>query len=382
MKIAFDVHPLLSNNKSGIGYCEYGFLKTLLKDYPNNYYFMEYFGKSKNNTKIENLFQNKNSYKIHNCSFFRNSVYKIIYNTLPIQYRWFFKEKVDLTHFFNYHIPPGVNGKKIVTVHDMAYKRFPETVRFKTRTMLDLNLKKSVSRADLIITVSEFSKQEILSFFPECEGKIEVVYNGVDLNMFRPISDQVMIENIKQKYNLKGDFLLYLGTIEPRKNIERLLEAYSLLKNRSIDCPKLVLAGGKGWLDSGIFSTLENLNLKDSVVFTGYISDDDVPVLMNASQAFLFPSLYEGFGMPVLEAMACGVPVLTSNLSSLPEVVGDTAVLVDPFSKDSIRDGIIKLLTDNNLRESLKKKGLERSRKFSWSKVTRDLYMIYESLVK
>ena len=132
---------------------------------------MEYFGKSKNNKKIENLFQDKNLYKIYVCSFFRNSVYKIIYNILPIQYRWFFREKVDLTHFFNYHIPPGVAGKTIVTVHDMAYKRFPETVRFKTRKMLDLNLKKSIARADLILTDSEFSKQEILYFFPEVSKK-------------------------------------------------------------------------------------------------------------------------------------------------------------------------------------------------------------------
>ena len=177
-------------------------------------------------------------------------------------------------------------------------------------------------------------------------------------------------------------YLLYLGTLEPRKNIERLIESYYLVCNELSELPKLVLAGGKGWMYDSIFDKIKELKLEDKVIFTDYISDDDVPVLMNASKAFLFPSLYEGFGMPVLEAMACGVPVLTSNLSSLPEVVGDVAVLVDPFSKDSIRDGIIKLLTDNNLRESLKKKGLERSKQFSWSKVTRDLYMIYESLVK
>ena len=379
MKIAFDVSPMINSHKSGVGYCTYGFVKTMISQYDNRY-ILNYISEPKHKENLNTIIGDK-KVKI-NKFHFKNSVYKAASTFLPIPYSAFFKDSADITHFFNYYLPPGVNGKKIVTVHDMAYKRFPETVRFKTKKMLDLSLKKSVNRSDLVITVSEFSKQEILSFFPECEGKIEVVYNGVDLNMFRPMSDQVMIKNVKQKYNVEGDFLLYLGTIEPRKNIERLLEAYSLLKKRLVTCPKLVLAGGKGWLDNRIFCTLDKLNLKDDVVFTGYVVDEDVPVLMNAARAFLFPSIYEGFGMPPLEAMACGVPVLTASVSSLPEVVGDAAVLVDPFSVESISSGMEKIISDENLRTQLSQKGKERASLFSWEIVTKKLYKIYEDLVQ
>lgn len=381
MKIAFDVLPMVSSHKSGIGYCEYGFVKTLINNYDNSYIF-NYIGKEKNTEILTRLIKNKNKNISINCFNCKDSVYKIISTFLPIPYSVFFKDQVDITHFFNYYLPPGVRGKKIVTIHDMAYKRFPETVRLKTRKMLNLSLKKSINRADLIITVSEFSKQEILSFFPECEGKIEIVYNGVDLDIFKPISDNTLKEAVKKKYKINGEFLLYLGTIEPRKNIERLLEAYSRFNRELKDSPKLVLAGGKGWLDSGIFNAIDKLNLKDNVVLTGYVSDDDVPILMNAAKAFLFPSIYEGFGMPVLEAMACGVPVLTSNVSSLPEVVGNAAVLVNPFSVESILLGINKITSDEKLRSEIIEKGKERARLFTWEIVTKKLYKIYEDLFK
>lgn len=381
MKIAFDVLPMVSSRKSGIGYCEYGFVKTLINNYDNSYIF-NYIGKEKDTEILTRLIRNKNKDISINCSNCKNSVYKIISTFLPIPYSAFFKDQVDITHFFNYYLPPGVRGKKIVTIHDMAYKRFPETVRLKTRKMLNLSLKKSINRADLIITVSEFSKQEILSFFPECEGKIEIVYNGVDFDIFKPISDNTLKEVVKKKYKINGEFLLYLGTIEPRKNIERLLEAYSRFNSELKDSPKLVLAGGKGWLDSGIFNAIDKLNLKDNVILTGYVSDDDVPILMNAAKAFLFPSIYEGFGMPVLEAMACGVPVLTSNVSSLPEVVENAAVLVNPFSVESILLGINKITSDEKLRSEIIEKGKERARLFTWEIVTKKLYKIYEDLFK
>ena len=381
MKIAFDVLPMVSSHKSGIGYCEYGFVKTLINNYDNSYIF-NYIGKEKDTEILTRLIKNKNKDISINCSNCKNSVYKIISTFLPIPYSAFFKDQVDITHFFNYYLPPGVRGKKIVTIHDMAYKRFPETVRLKTRKMLNLSLKKSINRADLIITVSEFSKQEILSFFPECEGKIEIVYNGVDFAIFKPISDNTLKEAVKKKYKINGEFLLYLGTIEPRKNIERLLEAYSRFNSELKDSPKLVLAGGKGWLDSGIFNAIDKLNLKDNVILTGYVSDDDVPILMNAAKAFLFPSIYEGFGMPVLEAMACGVPVLTSNVSSLPEVVENAAVLVNPFSVESILLGINKITSDEKLRSEIIEKGKERARLFTWEIVTKKLYKIYEDLFK
>ena len=374
MQIAFDVSPMINSHKSGVGYCTHGFVKTMVSQYDNNY-ILNYISKPKYKENLNTLVGGK---KVKINSFcFKNSVYKVASTFLPIPYGAFFKDSADITHFFNYYLPPGVKGKKIVTVHDMAYKRFPETVRFKTRKMLDISLKKSINRADLIITVSEFSKQEILSFFPQCARKIEVVYNGVDLNVFRPMSDQVMIEKVKRKYNIEGDFLLYLGTIEPRKNIERLLEAYSLIKKKLRYYPKLVLAGGKGWLDSGIFRTLEKLKLKDNVVFSGYVGDEDVPVLMNAARAFLFPSIYEGFGMPIIEGQAIGRVVITSNISPMNDISKGSCVFVDPYSIESMKNGYIEAIRNSHY---YVEKGLENVKRFSLSTITNEYLDLYRSL--
>lgn len=383
MNIAFDVHPLLDNNKSGVGYCQYGFIKTMIKRYPDNNYIFNFFNLRNYQKKIDklNIFDDWN-FIINDCKFCNNSIYKMIWNIIPLKYNWFFGKNADVTHFFNYHIPPGVKGKTVVTVHDMTYKRYPETVKLKTKKMLDINLKRSLDRADVIIAVSEFSKKEILHYFPNCEDKIKVIYNGVDLNRFNTNIDknsQILVQN---KYKIEENYLLYLGTIEPRKNIERLIESYYLVNKESSDTPKIVLAGGKGWMYDNIFKKVDDLKLKDKVIFIGYIEDEDVPALIKGAMIFLFPSIYEGFGMPPLEAMACGTPVLTSNISSLPEVVGDSGVLVDPFSKESIKDGILRMLNDDNLRQELSIKGQERAKLFSWTRVTEKLYNIYQSLMR
>ena len=172
----------------------------------------------------------------------------------------------------------------------MTYKRYPETVKLKTKKMLDINLKRSLDRADVIIAVSEFSKKEILHYFPNCEDKIKVIYNGVDLNRFNTNIDknsQILVQN---KYKIEGNYLLYLGTIEPRKNIERLIESYYLVNKESSDTPKLVLAGGKGWMYDNIFKKVDDLKLKDKVIFIGYIEAEDVPALIKGAMIFLFPS--------------------------------------------------------------------------------------------
>lgn len=379
MKIAFDVSPMIDSHKSGVGYCTYGFVKTMVSQYDNSY-ILNYINKPKYKKNLNTLIVGK---KVKINSFcFKNSVYKVASTFLPIPYGAFFKDSADITHFFNYYLPPGVNGKKIVTVHDMTYKRFPETVRFKTKQMLNLNLKKSLKRADIILTVSEFSKSEIITYFPEVKDKIRVVYNGVDLDVFKPLLDENIKISIAKKYNLPERYMLYLGTLEPRKNLERLIDSYYLLLKEFDDVPKLVLAGGKGWLYDSIFDKVSTLWLEDKIIFTGYVAEKDVAPLISGAEVFLFPSMYEGFGMPVIEAMACGVPVLTSNVSSLPEVAGDAAVLVDPFSVEDIKNKLKLLLIDEALRKRLNKAGLKRAKRFSWDVVTKDLYEIYKELAE
>ena len=269
----------------------------------------------------------------------------------------------------------------MVTVHDMTYKEFPETVRGRTKMMLNVGLKQSMKRADMIVTVSEFSKREILKYFPEHEKKLRVVPCGVDLERFHPCTEPERIPQVKESLGIEGDYFLYLGNIEPRKNLERLITAYDIFSKRNHgDVPKLVLAGGKGWLYEGIFGKVQELGLDKQVIFTKYIPSEDMNPLMCGAVAFVFPSIYEGFGMPPLEAMACGVPVLASNAASLPEVTGGCAVNCDPFSPESIAHGLEKLRSDEELRKKLSVKGRERAQSFTWDHSARLLYDVYKEL--
>ena len=383
MNIAFDVHPLISDVITGIGYCEAGLINALTTDYPNNRYFFEYFAIKNKQEKINRLKPYFKENCMHNTGFFSGFAYRAAMNFVPIPYSLFFGRKADITHFFNYIIPPGVHGKRVVTVHDMVYKAFPETMRTRTRRLLETGLEKSMKRADMIVTDSEFSMREIAKYFPRFKEKIRVVPCGVDSNRFYPIDDESRIEAVKQKLGIESEYFLYLGTIEPRKNLERLIEAYNEFRNNAgTGVPKLVLAGGKGWLYESIFQKVEELGLKDSVLFTQYIASEDMCPLMNGALAFVFPSVYEGFGMPPLEAMACKTPVLTSTEASLPEIVGDCAVLVDAYSVKSIADGLGTLYSDKDLRSNLSARGYERSKQFTWSNAGKKLYSVYEEVLK
>lgn len=380
LKIAFDAQPLVDGEKTGVGFCEAGIVRSLVSLFSEHKYVLDYFSFKKDVRGL--IVSYEKDCTFNGCNWIPGSIYKLIWAFFPVPYRLFFGRNSDLTHFFNFHVPPGVYGKKVSTVHDLAFKVFPETVRLKTKIMLNLTLKKSCRRADKITTVSQFTKEELMKFLDVPESKIVVVPNGVDLNRFFPQIDGLIIDGIKSKYGIDGQYLLYLGTLEPRKNIERLIKAYALLKSILPDAPKLVLAGRKGWMYESIFKTVSELKLENSVIFTGYIEDSEAPALLGGATAFLFPSLYEGFGMPPLEAMACGTPVLTSNCSSLPEVVGDAAVLVDPYSVEEIAEGMERLVTDAGLRKELSEKGLERAKDFTWERSAKILMDVYKSLVE
>ena len=373
LKVAFDGQLFLKGNKTGIAWCADNIVKELAKN-PSNECICDYFNLGHSQKQVNNLsIYEKMGIKLNSCKWFNNVLYKIIWPIVPIPYWWFFGKERDVTIFFNFIVPPGVKGKKIVIVHDMAYKAYPQTVNKKTRRWLELTLEKSCKRADIIITVSQFSKKEIIKYLKISGEKIIVMPNGVDLNLYHSNYSLIDIEECKNRYKIQGDYFLYLGTLEPRKNLERLLQAYKLLvdNKKKEYIPKLVLAGGKGWYYEGIFEAVEKLNLNDNVIFTGYVSDQEAPLLMNGARAFVFPSLYEGFGMPPLEAMACGVPVVVSNTSSLPEVVGEAGIFVDPLDIKSISNGLLKSL---EIRNDLKEKGKERSKFYTWEKSIKILY--------
>ena len=383
MKIAFDAQPLLSGTKSGVGFCEDGLVAALLELYPENEYMLEYFSLRNHDVKKEKLSKyTQKKAMLSSCRWFPGSLYRMASAYVPIPYRLLFPKKKQVTHFFNYYIPPFVRGKKVVTIHDMTLHIYPETMRKKTLWFLKKVLKASIRRADHIVTDSAFSKQEMMKFYNIPEDKISVVLCGVDFERFHPLENRERLEVIKQKYNIKKEYFLYLGTLEPRKNLVRFVQAYAKAKNEKRNFPSLVLAGGKGWMYEEIFSVVQELGLEKDVIFTGYVQDDEVATLMGGAMAFCFPSLYEGFGMPVIEAMACGTPVLTSRHSSMEEIAGEESVLVDALSVDSIKEGLIRLYESEELREELSQRGLAKAKQYTWEVAGKQLIQVYQDLVK
>lgn len=379
MKISLELQPCLKN-KSGIGIYTYELSKRL-----QEYNYITLYGDifnfiNRNNIEkdIDGLNFNKNIF-----SLFPYGVYRRMWNYVPIRYNWLFNDQSDIYHFFNFIVPPRIEGKVITTIHDMTYELYPETMDKKNLKRIKSDIHYSVNRADKIITVSESSKNDIMKFLSVDEAKIEVVYNGVEYDKFNKSYSEDEKSKIRVKYTLPKDYILYMGTLEPRKNIESIIEAFSLFKkentvsNQNI---KLVIAGKKGWLFENIFNLVNKLSLKDDVIFTDYIDENDKSIIYNMASLFVFPSLYEGFGIPVLEAMASSVPVITSNVSSLPEVAGDAAILVEPKDIKSIAKYMSKVLADKKLRNNLIREGHEQAKKFTWESSVEKLVNIYRDL--
>ncbi|WFR56321.1 glycosyltransferase family 1 protein [Anaerocolumna sp. AGMB13025] len=382
MKIAFDAQLLFEKQKTGIGRTADYVIRNIIKEYDNEYY-LNYFS-IRNSSEKEEIVQNYNKlgYKVHKCGWFHNVIYRKIWNNISIPYTLFFGRSYEITQFFNYDIPPGVSGKAVTFIYDMVYKAFPETMSKKTLKMLDYNLEKTCKRANHIITISQFSKNEIIKYLQVPENKISIMPCGVDLSIYHTSYSEEEVGKVKEKYAIQGEYILYLGTLEPRKNIVRLIEAYFQLKRKGIVLPKLVLAGKKGWMYDTIFNTIELYKLNEYIIFTDYIEDGDIPKLLNGARIFVFPSIYEGFGLPPLEAMACGTPVIASNTASLPEIVGDAGLLVNPYSIEELASTIENLLNDELLRKNLIEKGLQRVKKFSWNQSVNRLMEIYYSLLE
>ncbi|MDR0412070.1 MAG: glycosyltransferase family 4 protein [Treponema sp.] len=381
MNIAFNIQPLLSDTKTGVGYAEEHLVKALIAQNASDTFFLEFFSQFEKNVEKVNFYLKENV-RTSICSFFYWELYRLISALFPLPYWWFFRTKADVAHFFNFIVPPGVKGKKIVTIHDLAFRRFPETVRAKTKYMLKWGLAKAIKRADRIIAVSEWTKREILRFYRYPAERIDVVYNGVDPCVYRTMLDPMDIERVRKRRCIPESYILYLGTIEPRKNLERLIKAYSLLKSKHPDSPALVLAGKKGWCYERIIQAYEESAARESIIWIGYVAEEEKPFLLAGAIFFCFPSLYEGFGMPILEAFACGTPVLTANNSSLAEIAGDAAFFVDALSIQDICDKLEQMYINVDVRANLRQKGLERVKQFSWEKSAEKLHSIYETVLK
>jgi glycosyltransferase involved in cell wall biosynthesis len=265
--------------------------------------------------------------------------------------------------------------KNIITIHDLTpfviWESHPLSRTLIYRTLLWRTLK----FADKIIAVSEQTKKDLINIMTVPEEKIKVVYEAVNERFIQ--MDKVYCRDSLIRYNITAPFILYVGTLEPRKNIPTLIKAFYKIKKSGIDY-KLVIAGKRGWDYKEIFDIIKNLRLQTDVIFTGYVPEEDLPILYNAADLFVYPSLYEGFGLPPLEAMACGTPVITSNVSSLPEVVGGAGVMVDPNCVDGLAKELNEVLKNDDLRKDLRAKGLERAKMFSWNKTAKETLSIYE----
>jgi glycosyltransferase involved in cell wall biosynthesis len=286
--------------------------------------------------------------------------------------------KVDVFHSPNFELTPQKQGRSVLTIHDLCFLVYEKYAIKSARLHYGRRIKSYAQRADVIITVSENSKGDIINYLGIPPETIFVIPEGKD-DKFKPQNDPETVSEIRNKYGLRRAFILHVGTLEPRKNLVGLIRAYH--RSRARKEYQLVMAGGKGWMYKEIFKTVGKLGLSREVIFTGYVPEDDLPALYNASSLFVFPSLYEGFGLPPLEAMACGTPVITSSVSSLPEVTADAAILVDPFNIEEIKDSIDSVLSDQELASSLKKKGLERAALFTWEKTAQKTLEVYRRVL-
>lgn len=288
-------------------------------------------------------------------------------------------DRPDVFFSPGHYSPRFTQVPRVISIMDLAFHHFPEYFTRKDLAQLRSWTKYSISKADAIITISQASKDDILKLYPVKREKVHVVYPGVKqtLSLQPHIYPMKELEN---KFGIKKDYLLFVGTLQPRKNIKRLIEAFSKVHQDSSDI-QLIIVGRKGWKYEEILSAPQKYGVKESVKFLDFVADDDLETLYKNALCFVWPSLYEGFGLPVLEAMQYGCPVITSNVSSLPEAGGDAAVYVDPENVEDIVSKIKKVIGNKELRDDMVKKGYQQVKKFSWEKAAKETLEILKEVV-
>lgn len=282
-------------------------------------------------------------------------------------------------HATNFITLPTIKAINIVTVHDLAFLRYPETTDERIYRHHTTWLPYSLKQADHIIVDSYQTKQDLIDYLSVEEHRISVVYLAADEKFTRKTDEE--IKKVRKKYALPDSYILFVGTVEPRKNLITLIEAFSILRDKYHVKEKLVVVGARGWKSSSLFRRIDELHIGDNVIFTGYVDDRDLPAAYSGASIFVFPSLYEGFGLPILEAMQCEVPVVASSVSSIPEVLGDAGILVNPFDADEWAESIYGLLQNEMLRGIFVQRGLKRVSNYSWRKVAEETLSVYRMVL-
>jgi glycosyltransferase involved in cell wall biosynthesis len=287
------------------------------------------------------------------------------------------REGVTLYHAPHYVLPPLVRCRSVVTIHDVIHLMFPQYLPNRVAlSYAKWSITQAAHRATRVLTVSESSKRDILRFVDTRPDKIDVIYNAYDERFAMEPKEEDVVR-VRERFQLTDEFVLYAGNVKPHKNLERLIQAFHLVRQRGLDHLKLVLIGDEISKYTALRRAVHQHQLHKYVRFLGYLPEETLAVMYRLAGVFVFPSLYEGFGLPPLEAMASGTPVVTSNVSSLPEVAGDAAVLVDPYDPQAIADGIYRVLTDEQLRRDMVHKGIARAGQFSWEQSVRRVRQIY-----
>ena len=358
--VALELQPCCGN-RSGVGIYTYELVSHLKGDSDISFCgnIFNFLGRNDNSDSLKNI-----EFPINESRLFPYGVYRRVWNCIPISYSSLFPMQADLSVFFNYIVPPRIKGKVITMVHDMTYLRFPETVDKKNLRRIEEGIRYSVERSSRIITASEFSRREIIELLDLPAEKVSVVNAAANIS-----SSLAHFDAVAKKFGIEGSpYILYVGNIEPRKNLVRLLKAFALLKEKYLIPHKLVMVGASGWNNANFYKELENNKFRDDIVLTGYVSSDEKNAFYQNAEVFAFPSIYEGFGIPPLEAMHWRCPVVAANAASLPEVCGEAAELVDPFGEEAIAEGILKVISDIDLANELRKRGVAQVDRFNWEK--------------
>ena len=373
MKIGIDIRTLLDARPSGVSEYVLNLLKEMFKlDTANEYrLFYNCFGDCPNlpEFKQANVKLIKYNYpnKVLNYLLFKIFNYPKLDKDLAVDV--FFMPHLNF-------IGLSVGAKSLLTVHDLSFLKYPEFFSARKNFWHRMvKAKKLLKRFSLVIAVSENTKRDIVELGGINPDKVRVIYSGVgeEYKKLPLINYQFSVKRVRDKYNLPERFILYLGTIEPRKNVDGIIRAYNQLRVMSCELRdyKLIIAGARGWKSENIYREWDKSAFKNDIKFLGYVEPDDKIYLYNLASVFIYPSFYEGFGFPPLEAMACSVPVVASFASSLPEVVGDAALMVDPYNINDLAGALEKVLVDENLKNKLIARGLEQAKKFSWRETAR-----------
>jgi len=380
MNIGIDIRPLMDARYSGVSLYTLELLQTLFKqDGENNYRLFcnalrardgrpprfEYPNVTLTNTKYPNKFLNYVCFKAG----------KIPQLDRLLKTEIFFMPHINFAAF-------SKAARYVVTVHDLSFLRYPYF--FTARQNLwhrALNVKKLLRQASVVIAVSEHTKQDIIELCHVPEKKIKVIYSGIN-GRYRQVNEQSNdAQRVRGAYALPQHFMLYLGNIEPRKNIESIIEAYSLYRKKNPDSAvKLVIAGANAWKCRIVRAVAQQSGFRRDIRFLDYVAEKDKPALYSLTALFVFPSFYEGFGFPPLEAAACGTPVITADTSALPEIAGGFALLVDPHNVAALSEAMAEVLSDTALQQNMRKRGLKQAQKFSWEKCARETRKVFENL--